>query len=59
MEEVINKAIIPAGGRGTRFKPITNYLPKEMIPLVDRPQLQYALEDAVAAGYRPCKICKP
>lgn len=46
----IRKAVIPAAGLGTRFLPATKSVPKEMIPLVDKPTLQYIVEEAVAAG---------
>jgi len=47
---MIKKAIIPAAGFGTRFLPITKSQPKEMIPIVDTPVIQYVVEEAVAAG---------
>ncbi|HEY5220945.1 MAG TPA: UTP--glucose-1-phosphate uridylyltransferase [Candidatus Paceibacterota bacterium] len=46
----IRKAIIPAAGFGTRFLPATKAQPKEMLPVVDKPIIQYVVEDAVAAG---------
>src|SRR5258708_4150473 len=46
----IRKAIIPAAGYGTRFLPATKAQPKEMLPVVDKPIIQYVVEDAVAAG---------
>lgn len=46
----VRKAIIPAAGLGTRLLPNTKSVPKEMLPLVDRPVLQYIVEEAVAAG---------
>jgi len=46
----INKAIIPAAGFGTRFLPFTKASPKEMLPIVDKPVIQYVVEEAVAAG---------
>jgi UTP--glucose-1-phosphate uridylyltransferase len=46
----IRKAVIPAAGLGTRFLPATKAIPKEMIPLVDKPGIQYVVEEAVAAG---------
>ena len=46
----ITKAVIPAAGWGTRFFPITKALPKEMIPVVDKPVIQYVVEEAVASG---------
>lgn len=46
----IRKAVIPAAGLGTRFLPATKAQPKEMLPLVDKPTLQYIVEEAVASG---------
>ncbi|MHB8841433.1 MAG: UTP--glucose-1-phosphate uridylyltransferase GalU [Candidatus Aquicultor sp.] len=46
----IKKAVIPAAGLGTRFLPITKSQPKEMIPVVDKPTIQYVVEEAVASG---------
>jgi len=46
----IRKAIIPAAGYGTRFLPATKAQPKEMLPIVDKPIIQYIVEDAVSAG---------
>ena len=46
----VRKAVLPAAGFGTRFLPATKALPKEMMPLVDRPLIQYAVEEAVASG---------
>lgn len=46
----VTKAVIAAAGLGTRFLPATKVLPKEMIPVVDRPGIQYAVEEAVRAG---------
>ncbi len=47
---MIKKAIFPVGGLGTRFLPATKALPKEMLPVVDTPLIQYAVEEAAAAG---------
>lgn len=47
---MIRKAVIPAAGFGTRFLPITKAQPKEMIPIVDTPVIQYVVEEAVASG---------
>ena len=44
------KALIPAAGLGTRFMPATKAMPKEMVPIVDRPVIQYVVEEAVSAG---------
>ena len=46
----ITKAVIPAAGLGTRFLPATKAQPKEMLPLVDKPAIQYVVEEAVRAG---------
>lgn len=46
----VNKAIIPAAGLGTRFLPATKAQPKEMLPIVDKPTLQYIIEEAVNSG---------
>src|SRR5690625_7748988 len=46
----VKKAVIPAAGLGTRFLPATKAIPKEMLPLVDKPTLQYIIEEAVASG---------
>lgn len=46
----MSKAVIPAAGMGTRFLPATKAVPKELIPLVDKPAIQYAVEEAVSAG---------
>lgn len=52
MGRQITKAVIPAAGLGTRFLPATKASPKEMLPLVDKPLIQYVVEEAVAAGIR-------
>lgn len=46
----VTKAVIPAAGLGTRFLPATKAQPKEMLPVVDKPTIQYVIEEAVAAG---------
>jgi len=46
----VKKAIFPVGGLGTRFLPATKAMPKEMLPVVDKPLIQYAVEEALAAG---------
>ena len=46
----VRKAVFPVGGLGTRFLPATKALPKEMLPIVDKPLIQYAVEEAQAAG---------
>ena len=47
---MIKKAVFPVGGLGTRFLPATKAMPKEMLPIVDKPLIQYAVEEAAAAG---------
>src|SRR5216117_3251332 len=51
-EMLVNKAIFPVAGLGTRFLPATKAQPKEMLPVVDKPLIQYAVEEAYAAGVR-------
>ena len=46
----VRKAVFPVAGLGTRFLPATKAMPKEMLPVVDKPLIQYAVEEAVAAG---------
>src|SRR6201984_3834753 len=46
----VTKAVVPAAGLGTRFLPATKATPKEMLPIVDKPTIQYVVEEAVAAG---------
>ena len=48
----IRTAVFPVAGRGTRFLPATKASPKEMLPIVDKPLIQYAVEEAYAAGVR-------
>src|SRR5437868_4907576 len=48
----IRKAVFPVAGLGTRFLPATKAMPKEMLPIVDKPLVQYAVEEAYAAGIR-------
>src|SRR5688500_16604339 len=48
--EPVLKAVVPAAGLGTRFLPATKATPKEMLPVVDKPAIQYVVEEAVAAG---------
>lgn len=50
MTQTIRKAVFPAAGLGTRFLPATKASPKEMLPLVDKPLIQYGVEEAVASG---------
>lgn len=56
MEKKIRKAIIPAAGLGTRFLPATKAQPKEMLPIVDKPTLQYIIEECVASGIKEILI---
>jgi UTP--glucose-1-phosphate uridylyltransferase len=49
-DQKVTKAVIPAAGLGTRFLPATKATPKEMLPIVDKPAIQYVVEEAVAAG---------
>ncbi|HQQ45774.1 MAG TPA: sugar phosphate nucleotidyltransferase, partial [Bacillota bacterium] len=46
----VKKAIIPAAGLGTRFLPATKAQPKEMLPIVDKPTIQYIVEEAIDSG---------
>jgi len=48
----VRKAVFPAAGLGTRFLPATKAMPKEMLPLVDKPLIQYGIEEAIASGMR-------
>jgi len=50
MAQTVRKAVFPVAGLGTRFLPATKAMPKEMLPVVDRPLIQYAVEEAAAAG---------
>ena len=50
MTQKVRKAVFPVGGLGTRFLPATKAMPKEMLPVVDKPLIQYAVEEAIAAG---------
>src|SRR5205807_5166285 len=50
MKKTIRKAVFPVGGLGTRFLPATKAIPKEMLPVVDKPLIQHAVEEARAAG---------
>jgi UTP--glucose-1-phosphate uridylyltransferase len=50
MTQKVRKAVFPVGGLGTRFLPATKAMPKEMLPIVDKPLIQYAVEEAAAAG---------
>src|SRR6201994_606214 len=48
--QAVTKAVVPAAGLGTRFLPATKATPKEMLPVVDKPAIQYVVEEAVSAG---------
>jgi UTP--glucose-1-phosphate uridylyltransferase len=50
MKSKIRKAVIPAAGLGTRFLPVTKAVPKEMIPIIDKPMIQYIVEEAIDSG---------
>ncbi len=50
MSKRVTKVVVPAAGMGTRFLPATKALPKEMLPVVDKPTIQYVIEEAVSAG---------
>ena len=50
MSQKIRKAVFPAAGLGTRFLPATKAHPKEMLPLVDKPLIQYVVEEAINSG---------
>src|SRR5512142_3459331 len=50
MKHAVRKAVFPVAGLGTRFLPATKAQPKEMLPIVDKPIIQYGVEEAVAAG---------
>ncbi|KYD06681.1 UTP--glucose-1-phosphate uridylyltransferase [Bacillus atrophaeus] len=50
MRTKVRKAVIPAAGLGTRFLPATKAQPKEMLPIVDKPAIQYIVEEAVESG---------
>lgn len=52
----ITKAVIPAAGLGTRFLPATKACPKEMLPIVDKPTIQYIIEEALASGIKDVLI---
>src|SRR6186997_2982676 len=56
MVQKVRKAVFPAAGLGTRFLPATKAQPKEMLPLVDKPLIQYVIEEAVASGIHTITI---
>jgi len=56
MKKKITKVIIPAAGFGTRFLPVTKAVPKEMLPIIDRPVIQYVVDEAVDSGMKDIVI---
>ena len=50
MKSEVRKAVFPIAGLGTRFLPATKAMPKELLPIIDKPLIQYAAEEAIAAG---------
>ena len=50
MHSTIRKAVFPVAGMGTRFLPATKAMPKELLPIIDKPLIQYAVEEAIEAG---------
>ena len=50
MSRTVRKAVFPVAGFGTRFLPATKAMPKELLPIVDKPLIQYAVEEAIRAG---------
>ena len=48
----LNKVIIPVAGLGTRMLPATKAIPKEMLPIVDKPIIQYVVEECISAGFK-------
>ena len=50
MAQKVRKAVLPAAGYGTRFLPQTKAMPKQMLPIVDKPIIQYVVEDLVKSG---------
>ena len=53
----IRKAVLPVAGLGTRVLPASKVVPKEMLPIVDKPTLQYIVEEAVASGIEETRTC--
>ena len=49
MSHIVRKAVFPVAGFGTRFLPATKAVPKELLPIVDKPLIQYAVEEAIRA----------
>ena len=52
MVKPVTKAVFPVAGLGTRFLPATKVVPKELLPVVDKPLIQYAVDEALAAGIK-------
>ena len=50
MAPTVRKTVFPVAGNGTRFLPATKAMPKELLPIIDKPLIQYAAEEAIAAG---------
>ncbi len=53
----IRKAVFPVAGLGTRFLPATKTIPKEMLPIIDKPLIQYAVDEAIQAGCDTSCVC--
>ena len=53
---MINKCLFPVAGYGTRFLPATKSMPKEMLPVVNKPLVQYGVEEAIEAGMTTCAM---
>ena len=56
-ETKVRKAVIPAAGLGTRFLPATKALAKEMLPIVDKPTIQFIVEEALKSGIEDILVC--
>nr|MBP9674931.1 UTP--glucose-1-phosphate uridylyltransferase [Bacteriovoracaceae bacterium] len=50
--QTITKALIPVAGKGTRFLPVTKVVPKELIPIINVPMIQYVVEEVISAGIK-------
>ena len=55
----VKTAVIPVAGLGTRLLPASKAIPKEMVPVVDKPVIQYVVEEAIAAGIKPDRAGYP
>jgi UTP-glucose-1-phosphate uridylyltransferase len=53
---IINQCLFPVAGYGTRFLPVTKAIPKEMLPILTKPLIQYAVEEAMSAGICSCNL---